>query len=271
MNRFNNVFNAASLGSGGVSRRVFMQAAQACRATCSAVIRAGRKLSSSISPTASLTGVLRVGGVLRGAIHPQAVVHARLLRRVALSASQSAQATVSAVLRRIHPENLQSQVSAGANWVGHKLSAGRKLAASLTVTAFVSGRLNMFCRARASVERTAYALFDARTIQVQGDYSMAVLKTHTKQPADRIDYDFDYSKWLTSGDEIATAVITVDQGSIVEGDVLLEVSGAVVLPTYVKAWVWGGTAGVTGKVTCTITTTHNRVKQDEIKIRVKEY
>ena len=100
---------------------------------------------------------------------------------------------------------------------------------------------------------------------------MAILKTHTKQPADKLDYDFDYSHWLSSDDEVISATFSVASidGSTPLSPMTLESS--VVRATYTKVWVVGGSAGEIYKVTCTATTARGRVKQDEIKIRLKEY
>ena len=100
---------------------------------------------------------------------------------------------------------------------------------------------------------------------------MTILKTHTKQPADRLDYDFDYSQWLSVDDEVLSAEFAVES---IDGTTPIDpmfVASQVVTPTYTKVWLEGGKAGEIYKVSCTITTTRGRVKQDEIKIRLKEY
>jgi hypothetical protein len=100
---------------------------------------------------------------------------------------------------------------------------------------------------------------------------MALLKTHTKQPADRLDYDFDYSQWLSANDEILSAVFSVESLGEETPPAPMTLSGESVTPTYAKVWAVGGAAGEVYKITCTVTTTRGRVKQDEIKIRLKEY
>lgn len=100
---------------------------------------------------------------------------------------------------------------------------------------------------------------------------MAILKTYTKQPADRLDYDFDYSQWLASDDEVISAtfaIATLDGSTPADP---MDIDSSVVLPTYTKVWLVGGSAGEIYKVTCTVTTSRGRIKQDEIKIRLKEY
>ena len=100
---------------------------------------------------------------------------------------------------------------------------------------------------------------------------MAVLGKYVKQPIDRLDYDFDYSLWIGQGDEVISAVFTVE--SLDEPVTVnpLTIDSQVVMPLYTKVWLVGGNAGETYKVSCTATTARGRVKQDEIKIRMKEY
>lgn len=100
---------------------------------------------------------------------------------------------------------------------------------------------------------------------------MAVLKTYIKQPGDRLDYDFDYSAWLNPDDEIISAEFAVEfLGSPVPAVIMTD-DATVMQPTFTKIWLVGGAAGEVYKVSCTVTTTRGRIKQDEIKIRVKEY
>lgn len=93
---------------------------------------------------------------------------------------------------------------------------------------------------------------------------MAILNTFIKQPADRLDYDFDYSVFLAAADSIETAVFTVEPAG-------LTIDTSLVEPTFTKVWLQGGVVGNTYKVSCTITSAHGRVKQDEIKLRIREY
>ena len=94
--------------------------------------------------------------------------------------------------------------------------------------------------------------------------------TKTKQPAERLDYDFDYSLWLNPDDEVISAVFVMEY--LGEGTPLipLVIDSEVVAATFTKAWVLGGTHGEVYKLTCTATTSRGRVKQYEIKIRLKD-
>ncbi len=84
-----------------------------------------------------------------------------------------------------------------------------------------------------------------------------------KQPADQLDYDLDFSSWLSGTDEIT--------GVEAESDVPdeLVILSASLSDQTAKVWVSGGEDGSTYKVTATISTTEGRVKELEFKIRVR--
>ena len=54
-------------------------------------------------------------------------------------------------------------------------------------------------------------------------------------------------------------------------DAGLTLAASTLVAGVVKVWTSGGLTGKTYKITCTLTTTGNRVKQAEIKVRVKDY
>lgn len=99
---------------------------------------------------------------------------------------------------------------------------------------------------------------------------MARIATYTQQPIDRLDYDVWYAKdpdgapdWLVNGDYIESADIGVDPaGLTVE---------SLYFPDRVKLWVSAGTAGTTYMVSITIHTVEGRIKQDELRFRIKEF
>lgn len=92
-----------------------------------------------------------------------------------------------------------------------------------------------------------------------------ILGAVTQQPAERLDYDIDYAEqdFLTTGETISSAVATVDPVGLTVA--LVNVSPRI------KLWIEGGTAGTTYKVTTTATTSGGRIKQDELKVRIKDY
>lgn len=92
---------------------------------------------------------------------------------------------------------------------------------------------------------------------------MTILGRFQKQPADVLDYDFDYSDWLEDrADTISTFSITADAGITVGASA--HVSGVV------KVFLSGGTDGSSYKITCTVVTTGARTKQAEIVVKIKE-
>ncbi len=90
-----------------------------------------------------------------------------------------------------------------------------------------------------------------------------MLGTFRKQPVEVIDYDIDYSEWLTTGDNVDSAVVTVAPTG-------LTVQSVFVNDPRLKIWVSGGTNGTSYKLTVTTTTADGRIKQDEFKVNVKD-
>lgn len=90
-----------------------------------------------------------------------------------------------------------------------------------------------------------------------------ILGNFTKQPIDVLDYDIDYSQWLTTGDNVESIDVTVEPSG-------LTVDNTFVNDPRVKIYLSGGTNGSTYKITVTMTTADGRVKQDEFKLKVKE-
>lgn len=89
------------------------------------------------------------------------------------------------------------------------------------------------------------------------------LGSFTKQPVEVVDYDLDYTDWLTAGDNVASAVVTVDIVGLTIDSVLIN-------DPRVKIWISGGTDKITYKLTVTTTTDEGRVKQNEFKVKVKD-
>lgn len=87
-----------------------------------------------------------------------------------------------------------------------------------------------------------------------------------KQPADQLDYDLDFSDWLTDDDTITGAVAT----SSVPDELIVQSVQVFASIALVKIWIAGGVSGATYKITATITTSQGRIKELEFKIRVRE-
>ena len=97
-----------------------------------------------------------------------------------------------------------------------------------------------------------------------------ILATYTKQPAEELDYDVDCSPWLPSGDTIdesdppTVTIYPPDELSVL--DPMPIEDGKVI-----KHWVSGGVSGSTYKVEVTFRTNGGRIKQYELRFRVKDY
>lgn len=92
---------------------------------------------------------------------------------------------------------------------------------------------------------------------------MTVLNTYDKQTADVLDYDIDYEDFLSPGDSILSGAVSVTPSG-------LSVEPPMVLGKTLKLWVSSGTSGVTYKADITMTTAQGRVKQDELRFRIKD-
>lgn len=94
----------------------------------------------------------------------------------------------------------------------------------------------------------------------------------SKQPADVLDYDIDFSEWLRSGDTIETidVVITRLDGAAIEvGD--LAVKYTINNTPIVKVWLEKGVDGQSYKLEITVVTREGRTKQVELRARVRDY
>lgn len=98
-----------------------------------------------------------------------------------------------------------------------------------------------------------------------------ILGTKTQQPDELLDYDISYKNWLVGTDRIATVNATVEPPYDVDTNpdglraTYLSHDGEVV-----KLWVRGGISGTTYKVELTIETDDGRIKQDELRFKIKE-
>lgn len=86
--------------------------------------------------------------------------------------------------------------------------------------------------------------------------------TFIKDPSAVLDYAFDWSDWLASGETIATHTITVDKG--LTKDSSTESDGKVTV------WLSGGTVGEWYKIACLITTSAGRTDERTISIQIQE-
>lgn len=98
---------------------------------------------------------------------------------------------------------------------------------------------------------------------------MAILGKFTKQPAEVMDYEFDFTPWLTDrSDTIVSQTLTSD--ALTVGATAMTIGTITRTLGVVRFFATGGADGVKYKVTCTVVTTGGRTKQSEMIITVKE-
>jgi hypothetical protein len=88
------------------------------------------------------------------------------------------------------------------------------------------------------------------------------LQNPLKDPSAVLDYVFDWTEWLATGETITDHTITADTGITVDSST--EDTGKVTV------WLSGGTAGINYKVACKITTSAGRTDERTIWIKVVE-
>lgn len=86
------------------------------------------------------------------------------------------------------------------------------------------------------------------------------LQNPLKDPSAVLDFVFDWTEWLATGETITDHTITADTGITVDSST--ESDGKVTV------WLSGGTAGINYKVACLITTTAGRTDERTLWIRV---
>lgn len=101
-----------------------------------------------------------------------------------------------------------------------------------------------------------------------------ILGTFYKQPAEALDYDVDFTEFLSDGDTLVSVGNPPVPSPL---DVVVSPSGLTLGPTVVtnngktiKQWLSGGTNGARYKITLTATSNAGRVKQVEFVVRVKD-
>jgi hypothetical protein len=98
-----------------------------------------------------------------------------------------------------------------------------------------------------------------------------ILGVIVKQPADFLDYDISFAKWLIATDALATVtadIVRMDGAALGEKD--LEARYVVNNSPIAKLWLAAGIDGVGYKVTLNVTTTAGRMTQAELRVKVKE-
>lgn len=85
----------------------------------------------------------------------------------------------------------------------------------------------------------------------------------SKRPDEVLDYDTDFSLWLSDGDQIVNATAELTGSEAAVDKVEFSETGA-------KTWVSGGEDGETAHVTVTAHTAQGRVKEYCFKLRIRE-
>lgn len=91
---------------------------------------------------------------------------------------------------------------------------------------------------------------------------MSRQSTYQKDPSAVLDWIFDWSTWLATGETITARTVTVATGLTKDSDAITDASKKVTV------WLSGGTAGQSYTVACAITTSSARIDERTITIRV---
>lgn len=90
------------------------------------------------------------------------------------------------------------------------------------------------------------------------------MSVFTKDPDAVLDYKFDWSSWLSTGETISSTTVTAETGLTVDSNSITDTS------TSVTVWLSGGTANTNYDVTCQIVTSASRTDDRTMTIRVRE-
>jgi len=96
------------------------------------------------------------------------------------------------------------------------------------------------------------------------------LQNPLKDPSAVLDYVFDWTGWLATGETIAVDSETGEKLITITADTGITVDSSTESDGKVTVWLSGGTAGINYKVACLITTTAGRTDERTIWIKVVE-
>jgi hypothetical protein len=90
-----------------------------------------------------------------------------------------------------------------------------------------------------------------------------VLATMVKSPADVLDYDLDFGRWMPDNDQIFTATAAIEDSTVTF------VIDSVITSQYIaKVWVSGGADGEQGEISVEATTLGGRTKEVRFRLRI---
>ena len=90
-------------------------------------------------------------------------------------------------------------------------------------------------------------------------------RSFDKDPDAVLDYEFDWSAWLTDGDTLATATITAPNGLTVAAAPPVTVTS-----TKVMYWLSGGVVGQSYAVTCHVVTAVGREEDRTATVTIRD-
>ena len=96
------------------------------------------------------------------------------------------------------------------------------------------------------------------------------LQNPLKDPSAVLDYVFDWTEWLATGETIAVDSETGEKLITITADTGITVDSWTEDDGKVTVWLSGGTAGINYKVACLITTSAGRTDERTIWIKVVE-
>jgi hypothetical protein len=96
------------------------------------------------------------------------------------------------------------------------------------------------------------------------------LQNPLKDPSAVLDYVFDWTEWLATGETIAVDSETGKKLITITADTGITVDSSTEDDGKVTVWLSGGTAGTTYRVECLITTTAGRTDERSLWITVQE-
>ncbi|MFA5753611.1 MAG: hypothetical protein WC910_11135 [Bacteroidales bacterium] len=94
------------------------------------------------------------------------------------------------------------------------------------------------------------------------------LQNPLKDPSAVLDYVFDWTEWLATGETIAVDSETSEKLITITADTGIAVDSSTEDAGKVTVWLSGGTAGINYKVACLITTSAGRTDERTIWIKV---
>ena len=96
------------------------------------------------------------------------------------------------------------------------------------------------------------------------------LQNPLKDPSAVLDYVFDWTEWLATGETIAVDSETGEKLITITADTGITVDSWTEDDGKVTVWLSGGTAGINYKVACKITTSAGRTDERTIWIKVTD-